>query len=465
MAMFVLHFSFGLNHASYLYQHILSSLFRMVQLSDETKSSLVARLISLEVWSDETACDAVAAYEKFFNLKIAADDFNSTKLLAPPAIDKVWRLHVLDTANYVRDCIKMCGKVISHSVDGVDRDEMMKRRNRTKRVYERLHGTFPEDSIWNFEENTVSKSTQTVIRKLQGESETAKDNKGAKSKEDTTKEVKVIEKDVTNRFYEYYVTVEASIGRTYFIHVSARTSIDDILEAISQESGFLCNPNWMLFGREDVIPYWNFVGTGIRLTVGCLSRRFGLDWFLDMNNFLDQRSQGNAWDSVIEMSLLTPAQRLPVYNVSVKTSCGEEYRMKITQQTKLKAIEKALDCDITKGKWKLATEPRQGWVASLTENFPPNTVMKATFIEWSGRKIETSVEMLRGRKHAISFHDDMLVDGLKRKIEQLEGIAPKDQLLLCKGKQLIDGTELSKYGISKEHPIRVVLKLPQNGPN
>ena len=112
----------------------------------------------VKVWGD---------YAKFIALKILNGDFESCRLVPSKQINKMWKLHILDTytyAEFCRDIFPPLGPLIHH--DHIEKyfsyEEMEERRMKTKILYRKA---FNEECTFFNGENqyklTVNSSHQT----------------------------------------------------------------------------------------------------------------------------------------------------------------------------------------------------------------------------------------------------------------------------------------------------------------
>jgi len=76
-------------------------------------------------------------------------DFDATILSPSAPIDAAWHNHILDTKNYINDCIQYFGQIIHHNPAGA-KDTFMKRRRYEKTLEEYVHffKEFPPRQIW-----------------------------------------------------------------------------------------------------------------------------------------------------------------------------------------------------------------------------------------------------------------------------------------------------------------------------
>ncbi|KAJ3175972.1 hypothetical protein HDU87_005637 [Geranomyces variabilis] len=95
--------------------------------------------------------DVITEYLKFLYIKYHCNDWNSNIFSPSQIIDEVWHLHILDTRNYHKDIVALCGHAVEHNPEGpfdVERQEV--RYAATVAVYHGLFGCVPESArvIW-----------------------------------------------------------------------------------------------------------------------------------------------------------------------------------------------------------------------------------------------------------------------------------------------------------------------------
>lgn len=78
--------------------------------------------------------------------------------------------------------------------------------------------------------------------------------------------------------------------------------------------------------------------------------------------------------------------------------------------------------------------------------------------ETGGEKITVKIKSLTGNVIEIKLTDDKTIKDLKDLIQTKEGIKPKQQRLIFKGKQLEDESTLQSNGIKHESIVYIVLK-------
>ena len=112
---------------------------------------LVKRCIREYGWSNNYAAKVLEGYKHFLRLKQDLSDWDH-KILSPSIpVDKMWHMHILDVANYIKDCELLCGHLVGHDPDGMLHTDARNRRVETTRhiLQNQLGGDLDEE-VWNF---------------------------------------------------------------------------------------------------------------------------------------------------------------------------------------------------------------------------------------------------------------------------------------------------------------------------
>lgn len=121
------------------------------QLFDDDGVKLKERACRRMDWSPAQSQTVFEEYKKFLTLKAAAGDWDGQLLSPPPLIDKMWRLHVLETHQYTAACLSSFGRIIEHDPDGdLDRSRQLVRRFAAAAAVRARFADGFEANIWSF---------------------------------------------------------------------------------------------------------------------------------------------------------------------------------------------------------------------------------------------------------------------------------------------------------------------------
>lgn len=124
--------------------------------------SLTRRCTRAFLWDESFANRAIEGYQQFMSLKISFEDWSSTKLAAPPIIEKVWQQHLLDVTHYVSAC---GAHLIHHNAEDAlpqpTRDPDFARRMRSTEFATQDCKEMDQE-IWSFEYHKRSQEDQDV---------------------------------------------------------------------------------------------------------------------------------------------------------------------------------------------------------------------------------------------------------------------------------------------------------------
>lgn len=112
---------------------------------------LVKRCIREYGWSNNYAARVLDGYKNFLRLKQDLSDWDH-KILSPSIpVDKMWHMHILDVANYIKDCELLCGHLVGHDPDGMlDTDARKRRVETTRHILQNQLGRDLDEEVWNF---------------------------------------------------------------------------------------------------------------------------------------------------------------------------------------------------------------------------------------------------------------------------------------------------------------------------
>lgn len=78
-------------------------------------------------WDETYARRVLHAYRQFLALVKTKKDWRTLNLCPSEDVDKMWKCHIMDTTNYVHDCVLLCGCVIGRSYPNNVADEARRR--------------------------------------------------------------------------------------------------------------------------------------------------------------------------------------------------------------------------------------------------------------------------------------------------------------------------------------------------
>jgi len=100
--------------------------------------------------NNETIKEAILEYRRMLILN---QQYPELSVVPSPLVDKVWHAHILDTAAYHRDCLKMFGKYMHHapSFGGLDeKQKLLEQHKDMLETYVKHFGESPSSNIWPF---------------------------------------------------------------------------------------------------------------------------------------------------------------------------------------------------------------------------------------------------------------------------------------------------------------------------
>jgi len=89
---------------------------------------LVERCMRAHEWSEEFAMLVLDGYRKFLTLKQMLKGQSTEQISPSIPVENMWHLHILDTANYGKDCQLLFGRMIHHDPDECLFDQTRKKR-------------------------------------------------------------------------------------------------------------------------------------------------------------------------------------------------------------------------------------------------------------------------------------------------------------------------------------------------
>ena len=118
---------------------------------DYGSSPLLERCVREYGWSSAYADRVLQGYMKFLQLKKDLCDWDH-KILSPSIpVDKMWHMHILDVANYIKDCELLCGRLVGHNPDGMlDAEARNRRVETTRHILQNQLGEDLDAGVWDF---------------------------------------------------------------------------------------------------------------------------------------------------------------------------------------------------------------------------------------------------------------------------------------------------------------------------
>ena len=424
-------------------------------LKQETKYMLRCRLTKFANIPYIEANGYVNAYEKFLSLKIALNDFNCKKLAAPPRIHKVWRLHVLDTHNYTKDCEELCGNVIHYDLDD---DGGFDRQNATKIAYEMKYHSEPIGEMWDFieKDKSTSEGEESIIRN--GSSNRKRSSLQIDDVDENQlslmvpkKQKKSIEVDAVKCPYIYRLRVYVNDGTFLSIEVTADHFLQDVFDAIIKkgEYKFASDDDWEMIGDEDKpIDYDHF---SYLTKIGDVIAARSEYWEMKI---LDEKYKRKLSDILIATVSLIPEKfLLPTYYIYM-SSDDEDFAVKINKEKSIKDVLEALPCDPCEGQWR---QPEGEEEDLGKRNLEEDSTRQVVLRKWRREQIRITVQgSMPNEELVLSVNKDMTGQNFKRLLQQEDETITEDFRLLFKGQRVLDDQPLSYCGLQDESIVEIL---------
>jgi len=116
---------------------------------------LVENCIQTHGWSFEFSTKVLGAYQRFLNFKNMFGDHAATKFHPPIPVDRMWQLHIQDTANYELDCQLLFGKLIHRHPEELNEETKNRRIERTLYVLRLQCKDEYDREVWDFGVDTT----------------------------------------------------------------------------------------------------------------------------------------------------------------------------------------------------------------------------------------------------------------------------------------------------------------------
>lgn len=218
---------------------------------------LVKRCIREYGWSDKYAARVLGGYKKFLQLKKDLSDWDH-KILSPSIpVDKMWHMHILDVANYIKDCELLCGHLVGHDPDGMLNADARKRRVETTRhILQNQLGGEMDEEVWNFGSGG---DASTSITERGGENNNSPGRKRRRRDEDTgqidassSRSSKKQLKQTESARELITIRLKDGNGEETHFEVSPTTSMGKVMKAFGDEKGISPSSIRLLLEGEQV---------------------------------------------------------------------------------------------------------------------------------------------------------------------------------------------------------------------
>ncbi len=123
---------------------------------------LIKRVQEELSFQEHEAMQVVTEYFAFIKLKIACKDWEGGKLSPCSKVEKVWRVQLLDTVDYLNGCEALCQRTLHHHPNDSKDQNFNKRIEYTRTFYREHFGFSPPAAIW-VEENRVPQANEVSI--------------------------------------------------------------------------------------------------------------------------------------------------------------------------------------------------------------------------------------------------------------------------------------------------------------
>jgi hypothetical protein len=147
--------------------------------------------------------------------------------------------------------------------------------------------------------------------------------------------------------------------------------------------------------------------------------------------------------------------------------CFKLYQIKETYAVKLPCFHTiCIECVRRYSKSNRITCPSCTKTFKTFENLEKCKTIEAILLSCLGEKTENQesdkvhllVRNFKGSMLEFTLSPEDSIETLKRKIEEIEGISPKTQLLLCRGKAMQDEDQIKDYHFSQTETVFLVIR-------